>query len=97
MTNELISKLDALERKLLELVKKHSANAERIIDLEKELKEKDAQLQEQIKMYADLKQNYEHLNIGKAFGGSEGSNSEAKKKIDKLIKEINLCIAEIKE
>ncbi len=97
MTNEIISKLEQLEQKIQKLIVENFEYREKIANFEVLLKRKNEQLQacDEDKML--LKQQVEQLKLGKAFAGNVDNNEEAKRKIDSLIKEINLCIAALKD
>jgi len=97
MRKELQVKLEQLEEKIADLIRKDFDKAQKIANLERMLSEKNEQWVESQKNLDELKLKFDQLNIGKAFEGSEETNEEAKRKIDSLIKEINLCITTLKE
>jgi len=97
MHKEILYKLDQLETKMQKLIEENFAYSQKIANFEQILKEQ----ADQLKFYEQEKQKLmteiERLSIAKAFAGKQGNNDEAKKKIDGLIKEINLCIGALKE
>ncbi len=63
----------------------------------KQLKETNYNLQKEVEEKNDkltkLERNYKNLQLAKAVSSSSGENTEAKKNIDELIREIDRCIA----
>ncbi len=87
-----------MENKIQELVRENFELNQKISNFEKSLKEKDHFINQLTQEKELLKADYNKLKIGKAFvAGSNKDTDEAKKIIDKLIKEINLCITELNE
>jgi len=97
MTNEIISKLEQLEQKIQKLIVENFEYKEKIANFETLIIEQKNQLQTCEEDRKLLKQQVEQLKLGKAFAGNADNNEEAKRKIDSLIKEINLCIATLKD
>jgi len=99
MDDSLFSKLDLLEQKIRELVLQNFELSQKISNFEKSLIEKEKIINQLNNKIKELKTNYNQLKIGKAFasGSNKKEADEAKKTIEKLIKEINLCIAELNE
>ena len=97
MKKEIISKLEKLEEKLQNLLQENFAYRQKIANFEQILKEQAEQLETLKEKNETLSVEIEQLNVGKAFAGNHANNDEAKKKIDGLIKEINLCITALKE
>jgi len=93
----IISKLELLEKKIQSLLEENFEYQEKIANFEQILKEQKAQLERCENQKNDLKQQVEQCAIGNAFAGKANQNEEAKAKIEGLIKEINLCIATLKE
>ena len=97
MTNELLSKLEQLEKKIQKLVNENFEYKEKIANFEKLIVEQNNQL---LACEADkelLNQQIEQYKLGNAFAGNDANNEDAKRKIDSLIKEINLCITALKD
>jgi len=98
MNKEILEKLERLENKIIKLIDQNFELSQKISNFEKKLEEKEDELQKINFQFDELKLNYEKLKIAKSFvAGSDKNNDEAKKKIEKLIKEINICIADLKE
>ncbi len=97
MTDELILKLEQLEQKIQKLIVENFEYKEKIANFETLIIEQKNQLLACEEDRMRLKQQVEQLKLGKAFAGNADNNEEAKRKIDSLIKEINLCIATLKD
>ncbi len=98
MNKEILEKIELLEDKIRKLINQNFELSQKISNFEKKLKEKEEDLQAINFQFNDLKLDYEKLKIAKSFvAGSDKNNDEAKKKIEKLIKEINICIADLKD
>ncbi len=97
MSNNIFSKLEQLENKIQKLIQENFEYKEKIANFEMLLKEQMDQLQACESEKQQLNRQIDQLKLGKAFAGNEGNNEEAKRKIDSLIKEINLCIAALKD
>jgi chromosome segregation ATPase len=68
-----------------------SERAERI-RLEAELDKSQSQNAEYTKQITELERTIDNLKLADAFKAGNADNTEARKKIDKLIKEIDRCI-----
>ena len=98
MNKEILEKIELLEDKIRKLINQNFELSQKISNFEKKLEEKEYELQKINFQFDELKLNYEKLKIAKSFvAGSDKNNDEAKKKIEKLIKEINICIADLKD
>jgi len=97
MQKDILSKLNQLELKIQNLIEENFAYTQKIANFEQILKEQAEQLEVYKQEKQQLLTEIEQLSISKAFAGKQGNNEEAKKKIDRLIKEINLCIVALKE
>jgi len=97
MKQEIISKLEAIETKIQNLVTENFEYRQKIANFEKLLKEKIAEIELLKQENEQLKGQLEQFKVSKAFAGKSENNEEAKQKIDSLIKEINLCITTLKD
>ena len=97
MDKEILLKLDKLELKIKNLVAENFDYKQKIANFELLLKEQADLLVSKEKEIEGLKETLRGLKLGKAFAGKNENNLEAKQKIDSLIKEINLCIAALKD
>ncbi len=97
MDKEIILKLEELDLKIKNLVSKNFDYKQKLANFEILLKDQADLLVLKEQEIADLKETIKGLKLGKAFAGKQENNQEAKQKIDSLIKEINICIAALKD
>ncbi len=97
MKEQIWTKLEQLEKKIQSLKQENFEYREKIANFEQILKEQRGLLNQCNEENNDLKTKLEQFAIGSAFAGKAEGNQEAKAKIDSLIKEINLCIATLKD
>ncbi len=97
MKNEIFFKIEALEKKMQQLITENFDFSQKIANFENILMSNADRVKELEQEIERLKIENEQLKIGKAFVGNKEDNKEAKKKIDNLIKEINACITTLKE
>ncbi len=97
MNQEIILKLEQLEEKIQKLRIENFEYRQKISNFEQLIKQKTGQLSRYEEEINQLKGQMNQLKVGKAFAGNAENNKEAKLKIDSLIKEINLCIAALKD
>jgi predicted nucleic acid-binding Zn-ribbon protein len=97
MNQEIISKLEAIEAKIQNLVTQNFEYRQKITNFEKLLRDKTAEIDLLKHENEQLQGQLEQLKVSKAFAGNTENNQEAKQKIDSLIKEINLCITALKD
>ncbi len=97
MSTAIFSKINQLEQKIQKLIEENFEYQQKIANFEIILKEKTAQLDKCAEQNKSLLVEIEQFKLGSAFAGTNEDNSAAKLKIDSLIKEINLCIAALKE
>ncbi len=94
---DIISKLEELEKKIQGLIEQNFEYKQKIANFEQLLKKNAVQLEACNEEKKTLKEQIEQRDVGRAFAGINTNNEEAKQRIDGLIKEINLCIAALKE
>ena len=97
MEAEINSKLEQLEVKIRKLLVENFDYSQKISNFEVLLKAQAEQLSKSEAKNMQLKHDIEQFKLGQAFAGNKENNEEAKAKIDSLIKEINLCIATLKD
>jgi len=73
-------------------------NRKRLIDdLETSLKEKDEKIQQAERMIATLKTNYANLLIARRLADDKEAFQQARKRVSKLVREVDLCITLLDE
>jgi hypothetical protein len=85
-TDDIIAKLRSNFRKIIHLY-----------ELKKELKIQVEELKKHLSSFTlvneELKNKYDNTNLAKAFSESSGSNHDAKIKVNRILREIDKCIA----
>lgn len=91
----LTDSFSSLEKKVDLLLQRCSEQGDKISQLERQLKGKDNQLSE-LEMGMDrLKEENKVLKMASAVQGSEEYRTEAKRRINELVREIDKCISMI--
>ena len=85
----MIGKLKERIQQLIAIYEKEKAER---IRLESELEKSESQNAEYAKQITELERTIDNLKLADAFKAGNADNTEARKKIDKLIKEIDKCI-----
>ena len=84
--------IDKVKEKIQKLIAAYEAERAERVRLETELEKSESQNQEYRKQITELERTIDNLKLADAFKAGNADNTEAKKKIDKLIKEIDKCI-----
>jgi len=69
----------------------------RIEDLEALMKEKDVKIQQAEHMITTLKTDYSNLLIARRLADDKEAFQQARKRVSKLVREVDLCIALLNE
>lgn len=91
--NDLFVSLEEVTHKLL--IKLNKKN-EKIIELEKEVSELKKQLNDSKKELKVLENKYKEIKVVSGLSGNAEHKRLMKHKLNSLIKEVDLCIAEVK-
>jgi len=95
--SELIKIVDSLENKISKLLHKlevlNNANSE----LEKELRDIKSSQENVSKTVSEWEEKYNSLKLANSMLGSNTNKTEAKLKINTLIRELDHCIAQLSE
>jgi ribosome-associated translation inhibitor RaiA len=97
MTNRYEELINAFEQKLKKLISEYKVLLEKNHQLESKLALKQNELMEAHHNVLELQKKYDHLIISKNLGVSDTERAESKKKIDKLVREIDNCLDLLKE
>ncbi len=84
--------IDKVKEKIQKLIAAYESERAERIRLEKELETSESQNREYTKQITELERTIDNLRLADAFKAGNADNTEAKKKIDRLIKEIDKCI-----
>ena len=89
--------LAVLEDCMNDLIKLCNDRKRRIEDLESLLKDKDEKILQTEQMITTLKTNYSNLLIARRLADDKEAFQQARKKVNKLVREVDLCIALLNE
>ena len=81
-----------LKERIQQLIEAYESERAERIRLESELDRSESQNAEYQKQITELERTIDNLKLADAFKAGNADNTEARKKIDKLIKEIDKCI-----
>ena len=84
--------IDKLKERIQQLIAAYETERAERIRLESELDQSQSQNAEYKKQITELERTIDNLKLADAFKAGNADNTEARKKIDKLIKEIDKCI-----
>ena len=84
--------IDKVKEKIQKLIAAYESERAQRIRLESELEKSESQNEEYRKQITELERTIDNLRLADAFKAGNADNTEAKKKIDRLIKEIDKCI-----
>ena len=84
--------LDAVKQKITQLIAAYESEKAECKRLREELEKSSTQNDAYKKQITELERTIDNLKLADAFKAGNADNAEAKKKIDKLIKEIDKCI-----
>ena len=94
---ELIKIVDSLENKISKLLHKLEVLNNANIELEKELRNIKSSQENTNKSVSEWEEKYNSLKLANSMLGSNTNKTEAKLKINTLIRELDHCIAQLSE
>ncbi|MDO6472291.1 hypothetical protein [Maribacter sp. 1_MG-2023] len=94
---ELIKIVDSLENKISKLLHKLEVLNNANIELEKELMNIKSSQENASKTVSEWEEKYNSLKLANSMLGSNTNKTEAKLKINTLIRELDHCIAQLSE
>ncbi|MDO9152384.1 MAG: hypothetical protein Q7U47_01525 [Paludibacter sp.] len=89
--------IKAFESKLRILISEYKSLQEEKLEMGIKLAQKQNDLIEAHHKFQELQKNYDHLLIARNMGVSESEKAESKKRIDKLVREVDNCLALLDE
>ena len=95
MLQELENNFSELEKRLLNLSKSHQSLSEKFIDLNKEYEELKLKYDEERKKNQVLAEEQKNIKLYSAISGNPEHNKLMKNHINRLIKEVDACIAQL--
>ena len=84
--------IDQLKKRIQQLISAYETEREARKRLEAELERSENQNESYRKQITELERTIDNLKLADAFKSGNSDNTEARKKIDRLIKEIDQCI-----
>jgi hypothetical protein len=93
MTDQEKNLLTNFEFKVKQIIAKHEALKQEKIQLQAKTKDLEESINQLRKENQILEQKYENLKLAKMLIASDDDNKEAKNRIQKLVREIDKCIA----
>ena len=88
--------LETVRHKITRLIAAYEKERSERIKLQEELSQSQALNETYRKQILELERQIDNLKLSEAFKGTAGNGSEAKKKVDALLREIDRCIKLIK-
>ncbi|MDF4222990.1 MULTISPECIES: hypothetical protein [Maribacter] len=95
--SELIKIVDSLENKISKLLHKLEVLNNANLELEKELSDIKSSQESANKSVSEWEEKYNSLKLANSMLGSNTNKTEAKLKINTLIRELDHCIAQLSE
>ncbi|MEM0931649.1 MAG: hypothetical protein AAF575_08695 [Bacteroidota bacterium] len=93
--SELVEIVDSLENKVSKLLHKMELLQQTNSRLRNELEKTQQEKQEEKQLVIDWEQKYNSLKMASSMLGSNTNKTEAKLKINTLIRELDVCIAKL--
>jgi len=97
MTNRYEELIDAFELKLRKLMSEYQSLQEQNAELKAELERKHTDLMHAHQDILELRKNFDHLRIARNLGISQEDRNESKQRINKMVREIDKCLALLDE
>lgn len=95
--SELIKIVDSLENKISKLLHKLEVLNNANVELEKELRNIKSSQENASKTVSEWEEKYNSLKLANSMLGSNTNKTEAKLKINTLIRDLDHCIAQLSE
>ena len=97
MTNRYEELIAAFELKLRKLMSEYQSLQEQNAELKAELERKHTDLMHAHQDILELRKNFDHLRIARNLGISQEDRNESKQRINKMVREIDKCLALLDE
>lgn len=95
MLQNLVKNFSDLEKKIDDVYKKHQILSEKYSELEKDYQEVKLKYDEEKKKYQALAEEHKNIKLYSAISGNPDHNRLMKNHINRLIKEVDFCIAQL--
>ncbi|MCE5331713.1 MAG: hypothetical protein LLF95_06190 [Bacteroidales bacterium] len=97
MTNRYEELINAFESKLRKLISEYKSLQDQNAELKAELDRKHTDLMHAHQEILELRKNYDHLRIARNLGVTDEDRNESKQRINKMVREIDKCLALLTE
>lgn len=97
MTEKDINLLAVFEERILDLIKLCEANNRRIEELKTSLREKDEMIQQTKQLMESWQARYTNLLTARRLAEDKEAFQDARKRVNKLVREVDACIALLNE
>jgi len=97
MTDNEIKMLAVFDERVHELVNLCTEKQQRVHALETSLKEHDEKLQQSVQALEILQTKYDNLLTAKQLAQNEGDLADARRRVGKLVREVDACMALLNE
>ena len=97
MTNNYEDLINKFESKLQRLISKCESLKIQNVVLQKKLDEKQIELERAYKKSLEIEENYNHLHTARYLNTSPKERKISKQRVDKLVREIDKCLALLDE
>jgi len=97
MTNKYDELINAFELKLRKLISEYESIREQNVELKAALERKQEDLMQAHQQFLEIRNNYDRLRVARNLGTSEEERVESKRRINKIVREIDKCLALLNE
>jgi hypothetical protein len=97
MTNKYDELINAFELKLRKLISEYESLREQNVELKAALERKQEDLMQAHQQFLEIRNNYDRLRVARNLGTSEEERVESKRRINKIVREIDKCLALLNE
>lgn len=93
MTNKYDELINAFETKLRKLISEYESLREQNEQLKAALDRKQEDLMQAHQQFLEVRNNYDRLRVARNLGVTEEERVESKRRINKIVREIDKCLA----
>lgn len=97
MTNKYDELINAFETKLRKLISEYESLREQNEQLKAALERKQEDLMHAQQQFLEIRNNYDRLRVARNLGVTEEERVESKRRINKIVREIDKCLALLNE
>ncbi len=97
MTNKHDELINAFETKLRKLISEYESLREQNEQLKAALERKQEDLMHAHQQFLEIRNNYDRLRVARNLGVTEEERVESKRRINKIVREIDKCLALLNE